>query len=102
MRGSPRFALCAVLLIALAACAGDTPEPKVEYRTVYVPVSAGCVVDRPEPVRPLNEQMTPEQWATLPPGAKAEAIKAQAGDRMNYSDSLEASTSGCKSAEPGR
>lgn len=86
----------------LTGCAGSTPEVRVEYRTVPVPVSVGCVVDRPAPIRPLNEQITPEQWERLAPGAKAEAIRAQAGERMNYSDRLEASTSGCKNAEPGK
>lgn len=102
MRSSPRFALCAVLLIALAGCKTTPVEPEIRYETVYVPVSVGCVVDKPAPVRPLNEQIAPEQWGALAPGAKAEAVKAQAGDRLNYSDELEASTSGCKNAEPGK
>lgn len=102
MRGCSRLALCAVLLIALAACAGQTSEPKVEYRTEYVAVSTGCVVDKPEALVPLKEQIAPEQWARMAPGAKAEAVKAQAGYRMNYLDELLASTSGCKNAEPSK
>lgn len=100
MRGCPRLALCAVFLIA--GCNGQTPEPKVEYQVVNVPVSVGCVVDKPEALVPLNKQIAPEQWENMAPGAKAEAIKAQAGYRMNYSDEFEASTSGCKNAEPGK
>jgi hypothetical protein len=92
----------ALLAGILTGCATPEPEVKIEYRTVPVPVSVGCVVDKPAPVRPLNKQIAPEQWETLAPGAKAEAVKAQAGERMNYSDELEASTSGCKNAEPGK
>jgi len=32
----------------------------------------------------------------MPPGAKAAAVEARAGERMNYTDRLEAATSGCK------
>ena len=102
MRGCSRLALCAVLLTALAACAGQTPEPTVEYRTEYVAVSTGCVVDKPETLVPLKEQIAPEQWARMAPGAKAEAVKAQAGYRMNYQDELSASVSGCKDVSPDK
>lgn len=99
MRAGFGFALLAGFL---TGCATPEPETRVEYKTVSVPVSVGCVVDRPVPVRPLNEQIAPGQWGALAPGAKAEAVKSQAGERMNYSDELEASTSGCKNAEPGK
>lgn len=102
MRSSLRLAVLAGVLIGLSACQTTPEEPRIEYRTVPVPVSAGCVVQRPAPVRPLNEQVPQEQWNALAPGAKAEAMRAQAGDRLNYENRLEAATSGCKDAEPQR
>lgn len=100
MRNGLKFALFAGVLIALSSCTSTPAEPRVEYRTVPVAVSAGCVVERPEAVVPLNQQVSSDQWGALAPGAKAEAVLAQAGDRLNYEDRLEAATSGCKNANP--
>lgn len=85
----------------LAGCQHVQPEKQIEYRTATVAVSAPCVVDPPQRVTPLNQQMTPDQWNARAPGAKAEAVKAQAGDRLNYEDRQAASTSGCPVVHTG-
>lgn len=96
MRGSlGRVVLAGLLVSALAACAGRTPEPKIEYRTVSVPVPAPCAIDIPGIVKGLKVLIPLEQWQALAPGAKASAVEAQAGERLNYEERLSASYSGC-------
>lgn len=97
MRCSMRSITTASSLALLAACAGQAPraEPAVEYREAAVPVATGCVVDRPAPVMPLASRVPAAEWARRAPGAKAQAVRAQAGQRLNYEDALRASTSGC-------
>lgn len=88
-----------VLMIALcllAGCGGTAPRPEVHYKTVPVVVTAPCVVDRPEKPTGLKAIIPDEQWAQMPTGAKAQAVKAQAGRRLNYEDRLEAATAGCR------
>jgi hypothetical protein len=90
-----------IAALSLAAC--STPQPdvsRIEYRTANVAVSAGCVVDPPAVPVPLKQGYTDEQWNALAPGAKAEALKAQAGERLNYEDRLRAASSGCKPVAP--
>lgn len=84
----------------LSACAGRTPapEPTIVYRDAAVAVAAGCVVDRPAPIVPLRERVPPAEWAARAPGAKAQAIAAQAGRRMNHQARTDAATSGCAAA----
>lgn len=88
--------------LALAACAHTQAaiKPAVEQVPVVVnvPVATGCIADagRPAPVKPLLKLYTPPVWNALAPGAKAEAVRAQAGVRMNYEDQDRAATSGCK------
>lgn len=83
-------------LFALAACAtSPAPEARVEYRTANVAVAAGCVSNAPAEVVPLKQRIPDDQWKALAPGAKAEATKAQAGERMNYEDQLRAATRAC-------
>jgi hypothetical protein len=89
---SLRFGL---LIAGLAGCTTAPVEPRVEYREVKVAVAAGCVSGAPETVKPLNERIPADQWNALAPGAKAEAVKAQAGERMNYEDQLRAATAAC-------
>lgn len=96
MRGRVGFAL---LLGLLSACAtAPKAEPETRYKIAKAAVAVGCVVDRPAPPMPLNQRITPEEWEARAPGAHAESFKAQAGERMNYEDRLEAATSGCKDA----
>jgi hypothetical protein len=86
------------LSFGLAACgAGDRPVSASD-NSYAVPVAAGCVAEggKPQPPRPLKGRYTPEQWGAMPPGAKAQAVAAQAGHRMNFEDQLAASTAGCK------
>lgn len=87
--------------LALAACggekpksAGDAPAPE----RYAVPVAAPCVGSegRPAAVQTLKQRYTDAEWAAMPPGAKAAAVAAQGGDRLNYENRLEASTSACK------
>ncbi|MBB4617896.1 hypothetical protein [Sphingomonas abaci] len=88
------------LASALSACAGrtPTPEPTIVYRDAPIAVAAGCVVDRPAPVVPLRDRVPPAEWAARAPGAKAQAIAAQAGRRMNHQARTDAATSGCAAA----
>lgn len=84
------------LLIALPSCTNTVArEPAIRFQDVNIAVPVGCVVNRPEPVRPMNTQISNEAWDSLPPGSKARAVEAQGGDRMNYTDRLEAATKGC-------
>lgn len=101
VRQSLAFAalVMAALIIASCAAGGDRPAAVGEKPLPYaVPVAAGCVAasGRPAKVQPLNRRYTAEQWAALPPGAKANAAAAQAGARMNFEDEDAAATAGCK------
>ncbi len=99
MRSRIGFVATAGLLIA--GCAGQAPEPKIVLKPVPVATPVGCVVGRPDAPQTLAERVSDDVWASLAPGAKARAVEAQAGARMNYEDALAAATSGCKDA-PGR
>jgi hypothetical protein len=84
-------------LLALGAC--TTPgEIRTEYIEVPMAVPTGCVAEggKPEVTASLRDRYTAEQWAALAPGAKANAIRAQAGRRMNYEDALRAATAACQ------
>lgn len=95
MRALVAVAVC----VALAGCAHNPPPPpQIVYQEVKVPVAVGCVRDRPERVKSLAEQITQTIWAGMPTGAKAQAVKAQAGRRQNYEDKLSASVAGCPDA----
>lgn len=96
MRTGIGFALCAGLL---SACTTAPKEPRVEYHTAKVAVAAPCVKDRPERPQALRERISDDQWAVKPPGAKARAVEAQAGIRLNYEDSFAASVAGCRDIE---
>lgn len=97
--GVTALVLLALLLFGCAHAPSTPPEPAVVFREVKVAVPTGCVVDKPGEVKPLNQQVTADQWNALAPGAKAEAVAAQAGTRLNYEDRLRASTSGCGPAK---
>lgn len=95
------FAALVIAALIIASCTGPAntsgaqpmkPEPYA------VPVATGCIASTGRPTKPppLNQRYTPEQWAAMPPGAKAEAATAQAGARMNYEDDDAAATKGCK------
>lgn len=85
----------AALAGLLAACA-HAPEQKIVLKPVPVATPVGCVVNRPSPPETLLVRISNEEWAALAPGARARAVEAQAGERMNYQDALAAATSGCK------
>jgi hypothetical protein len=92
--------IVALACVPLAACGGGGARPAAlaEKPMPYaVPVDAGCIGDkgRPTPPEPLNRRYTAEQWAALAPGAKAAAVAAQAGARLNYEDEDRAATAGC-------
>lgn len=84
------------LLVFLGACTPAAREPEIRIETAPVAVTTPCVVNRPEKVVPLKQTIRDAQWAQIPPGAKAQAVKAQAGRWMNYTDKLEAATAGCR------
>jgi hypothetical protein len=89
-------------LLMLAACttARAPIKPQVEQVPVEVaiPVATGCIATngRPDPIKPLRDQKPLAEWNKLAPGAKAAAIQAQAGIRMNITDLDRAATSACK------
>lgn len=96
MRCSMRSIATASSLMLLAACAhAPAVEPTVQYRDAAVAVAVGCVVDRPTPPVPLASRISPAEWAARAPGAKAQAVRAQAGSHMNYEDRERAATSAC-------
>lgn len=84
---------CAGLLV-LSGC--QTTE-RIRYKEARVAVSAPCVVDSPEKTPNLLASHPDAVWNVMPPGAKANAIEARAGERMNYTDNLETAASGCRS-----
>lgn len=93
--------LLVVAMMLLSGCnGGDHHAPAVSEKPApyAVPVSAGCVGadGRPGRPQPLNQRYSADQWAALAPGAKANAVAAQAGARLNYEDEDAAATSGCK------
>lgn len=95
-----RTILALAIAGGLSACAGraPAPEPTIIYRDAPIAVAAGCVVDRPAPIVPLRDRVSPAEWAARAPGAKAQAIAAQAGRRMNHQARTDAATSGCAAA----
>ena len=98
MRVCTRQLICFVLL-AVSACADTSrpaSEPRVVYQQVKVAVPVGCVVNAPPKVVSVRDQDLQPPWDQRALGAKAETIKAQAGERMNYESKLEAATAGCK------
>ena len=100
-----RTGLAALAGLLIAGCAGKTPEPKIVLKPYPVATPVGCVVDRPTPPVTLLMRISDEAWSALAPGARARAVEAQAGERMNYQDALATATSGCKdapAAAPGR
>jgi len=87
-------------VLTLTACAGSslqTDRPKDEPVKYGVPIATGCIGEdgRPAIPGPLKSRYTQEQWDALAPGAKANAVAAQAGTRMNYEDEDRAATAGC-------
>jgi len=68
------------------------------YKEKTVAVAVGCVVDKPAPVVPLNQQTGADGWGAMAPGSKAEAVRAPAGRRLNYEDRLTSSVKGCPDA----
>lgn len=91
----------ALLLLLLAACGGDQVKSAGEDappQPYAVPVATGCIgtEGRPPAVQTLKERYSDAEWAAMPPGAKAAAVAAQGGERLNYEDRLKASTSACR------
>ena len=90
------------LPLAVAAgllAAGCTdPETVVETRVQRVsqPVLQPCVSgDRPDPVVPLNRQMTRAQWDAQDVKQKSARVAKQGLDRQTYGEKLDAATGGC-------
>lgn len=85
------------VIAALSACTRTVTLTEEKFTEVPVMVPTACVAEqgRPAKVAPLNRAVRREDWAKRAPGAKARAIQAQAGRRMNYGDELAAATSAC-------
>lgn len=94
-----RSLICCIAAASSVMLGGCTrraiAEPEVRFETVPVPVAVPCVVGRPAEPISLNKRIPSTEWAKRAPGAKAQAVAAQAGERMNFSDRLAAATSGC-------
>ena len=94
-----RFAILVFSLLALAACA-TAPKPPAEVinRPYPVVVPGPCIAPTGRADKPitLKERYTDAEWASLPPRAKASAVQAQGGERLNYEDKEGAATSACK------
>lgn len=89
------------LLLSLAACGVEKPKSAGEEappQRYAVPVATGCVGTggRPPAVQTLRERYSDAEWEAMPPGAKAAAVAAQGGERLNYEDRFKASTSACQ------
>lgn len=82
---------------ALTACTRTVTLTEEKFTEVPVMVPTKCVAEqgRPDKVVPLNQKVSREEWQKRAPGAKAKAIQAQAGRRMNHADQLDAATSAC-------
>lgn len=92
-----RAILVGLALAGLTACAHKPADaPRGAYRELPVAVAVGCVRDRPAPPPRLLDAYTDAEWEALAPGAMAYAFLAQAGERLNYTDRLEAATKGCR------
>lgn len=92
-------AMLLALLFLLTSCAGPVRTVTRDvFIEVPVAVAAPCVDPAGRPAVPpsLRDRYTPEQWAALPIGSRIEAVRAQAGRRMNHADAFAASTAGCK------
>jgi hypothetical protein len=99
MRSIKLASSAAIALAALAGCGGHPRSAGDQAPLSFgVPVATGCVGQGGKPTvpAPLRTRYTAAQWAAMPPGAKAQAVAAQAGHRMNYEDRLGAATSGCR------
>jgi hypothetical protein len=91
-----RASLIGVASLGLLAACTHTSEPERVYKELPVAVAVGCVKDRPARPQSLAERIPDAEWDALAPGAMARAVQAQAGDRLNYEDRLEAATAGCR------
>jgi hypothetical protein len=94
------YLILLAIAISLVGCSTPAARPaQAEKPMPYaVPVATACVATAGRPARPqpLAQRYTPQQWAALATGAKANAVAAQAGARMNYEDEEAAATSACK------
>lgn len=84
-----------LLPLALAGCAHDAPIVRDRPERVSVPVIQKCASERPTPVVPMNQRITPEAWEAMSPKQRAETAAAQGLDRMSHADALNAATAAC-------
>ncbi len=91
------IAIASSLLLAACTHVRNVPVDHIETITAAVPVATGCVAKegRPKPPVPIKGTVTPADWKSHTVGARAAAIQAQAGRRMNYEDEDRAATSAC-------
>ena len=84
------------IVLASSACGGPQTVPPPP--SVKIPVIVPCVASggKPQAIEPLSASYPEGVWAAMPPGSKAQAVKAQAGRHLNYEDELFASVAGCK------
>lgn len=96
--GSECWISLSVAVLLLSGCGAKPERPKASFNTIPVAVATSCVDPKGRPAVPptLKQRYTAEQWASLPPGAKAQAVAAQAGARLNYEDEDRAATAGCR------
>ncbi len=78
-----------LIVICLAGCGHG------RVQTVPVPVAQPCANHRPDPIKPLRDMITPQEWQGLTVKQKAAQVAAQGLRRANYGDALNASTIAC-------
>jgi hypothetical protein len=92
-----RFLLILIAPIALAACGHDSAPPP---ETIGHLVATPCAKPRPEPVQPLSEQFSKEEWLAFSPKQKSALVAAQGLKRQTYGDELDVATKACPEIAP--
>ena len=100
---SRNWAIAGVLLVllTLAACTHPTVYRDRPVQ-VSVPVAQPCAGERPLPVKPLKEQVPPDEWARRDVRQKAALVGKQGLDRQTYGEQLAAATAACPPAVGAR
>lgn len=84
-------------LLLIAACAG---QPKTVIKEVpvevRVPVRMPCMREEPEPVVPLRDNLTREEWDALTTDQRMNLVASQAIHWMLYGLESDVASAGCR------